>query len=167
MKRSKKKEDAFIKILSYLRWYSFIVGLVFISNTSDSDATSKNNIHQLDKQKPLSFNVSFDKNWKTLGLKNKTKTVFTPNNDTLRLESEQSVAFYYYRLQELSRNPHCQWRISFSWRVLEANKSPNKKQKKEMIDHWLCIYGSMIHHSSVGSKARSQNGYPSLLPAIC
>jgi len=64
--------------------------------------------------------ITFDGGWKILNYKDNKPTEFSVIGTRLRLNSERAVAFYYHRLPRLSQISHCDWHLSFDWRVLEA-----------------------------------------------
>ena len=89
--------------------------------------SAEQGVHQSNKSDLIA--ITFDKKWKILKHGDNKPTLFTHTNGVLRLDSQQSVAFYTYRLPRLSQISHCDWHISFQWRVLEARKLSSQKQK--------------------------------------
>lgn len=78
------------------------------------------------------INIQFDKSWKTLGFKKNKRSEFSVSTDGLSVLSEQAVAFYHYKLPRLSQMSHCNWHLSFQWRVLSANNmTPQKLATKD------------------------------------
>lgn len=135
IKRLKKKETAFINSSSYRYIFACIVALL-TSITAFSDETSQHDIHQADNKKTQISDISFDSNWKTLGLKKKSETVFIPINNRLRLESKQAVAFYYYHQNEVSQKPHS---IPTSGYMLTDHRGLSPKWQQTFTNPYLLV----------------------------